>query len=117
MIYYKPGYEVLMISSFVPRWVTKLQPDSSPDLVRLREIVSRTASANCGSESQQRAVLGPYLEEVYEEAKRIARTEDALGWVVAAESNLETLRLGREKAADEALARYNKNRIITGVRN
>lgn len=98
VFYYKPGYQIAVGGSNVLRWVTELKRDESVALNRLKQIVTRTDSFNCGSESDQRDHLLPYVKEVYEEARRIAHSSEELGWVEAALWVVEDVQLGREKA-------------------
>ena len=98
VFYYKPGYQITVGHASVARWITELKRDTSPALSRLDQIVSRTSSFDCGSESDQRSHLVPYLQEVYDEAKQLGRSGEELDWVEAARSAVEDVELGREKA-------------------
>lgn len=100
LLFYKPGYEVALVPSSIPRWRTFLKPDRRTGLSRIDHIIASSSSMKCGAESHTGDSVS-YFRAVFEEAKSIAHTPPELRSADNALFNVEVLERGREKAMEK----------------
>jgi hypothetical protein len=96
--FYKRGYR----SAYdTPTGMTihEIAPDSSSGLTRLRYLALARNKMNCGTAQQQKEVMLPLYEALYQEAREIGTTAEELAYVNDALFVVENLTTGNEEVA------------------